>query len=321
MLVVLGALSMSADARPLRHGKGEFCETSRDCAKGLECFVECPDGATGCDTVASDTCVDPDDLYCTYNESCALSGHCSLDRDSCTIGGPGDCRQSERCRHNGACSFGLDSAGGGQCVATSDSDCAPSEHCRLRGECTARNGQCVVGSERECRASQECREEGLCFLEKRREICVSREDLAKYRSGDAFCRKTRVCKEHAWCSVMELDAPPQELTEEEEEHAHIEWLEAQGGEGPEDADREVVFHGGCGLATDEDCGKTFMCAVRGLCAAGGPEGCVALDAARCKKSTACRQVGACDIDVVEERCVPTATSHCKRSAACRLEGL
>jgi len=73
---------------------------------------------------------------------------------------------------------------------------------------------------------------------------------------------------------------------------------------------------GCIAKDAADCRKSINCKKTGTCGLGVLR-CVAVSAEDCRKSTGCAENGACDMEVGE--CRPTKAEHCTASSQCKLE--
>lgn len=73
---------------------------------------------------------------------------------------------------------------------------------------------------------------------------------------------------------------------------------------------------GCIAKDAADCRKSTSCKQRGTCGLSG-QSCVAVSAEDCRKSTSCAEIGTCDLAVGE--CRPTKAEHCTASSQCKLK--
>jgi hypothetical protein len=124
--------------------------------------VESDEGCRGSEMCKNAGRCAPGRLPCRAEDPTLCAGEDKKGPDTCVAASPEDCARSKQCATRGFCALGA-GEDRGRCVA-SDAGCRAMPECRRFGLCSARGRDCRASTLQDCRRSERCRGPGICIL-------------------------------------------------------------------------------------------------------------------------------------------------------------
>jgi hypothetical protein len=197
--------------------------------------------------------------------------------------------------------------------------CAQSKECAKYGQCTAKDGKCIAASDADCKSV--CESKGRCTINPKTVACVAGSDAhckgskgcaldgkctlsTGYKAGLCIAKKDEDCKPSDACTkfgnCVAGNAGPVPGLAASSQGGGVIWRLTRG-----------ELHGECIARSDEDCRRSTRCKEFGACKAGTYQHgskqykwgyCHASSDEDCKGSVVCEKFGRCSLNDRTRKC-------------------